>query len=164
MKVENEKGAAYIINPTYKNYAFFSDRIGHIRILLTFSRKYKDGSLKTMVCEVPEEYMNESYNLKDIQALYISNLDSYSVLLKNLPIKVDSYAGLGFSSTKDLEDATLNFQLMQAPGAISKAFVKFRFPPDFSRINELLITNKGINEQGSFYSTYSLSTPFKIKY
>jgi hypothetical protein len=91
-------------------------------------------------------------------------LDSYSILLKNLPVKVGSYAGVGFSSTKDLEDATLNFQLMQAPGAISKAFVKFRFPPDFSRINELLITNKGINEQGNFYSTYSLSTPVKIKH
>ena len=64
------------------------------------------------------------------------------VELDNVPVIVIENARSGFNSTKDLKDASLHFEISDSPGSINGPSLSFKFPPDFSRINNLVLTKE----------------------
>ncbi len=162
-KFNNDTGTFYLVHANYNRYDYYIERINFLKIVLTFSRYYKDGSLKTITGEVSQDYFKNQSNLKDFMLIYNKTKNYYYFVLENLPVKVTEYAGLGFNSTKDLQDATLQFQILQSPGSIITQSLKFKFPPEFSKIAKLIITTKGSNVQKDLYFNYSLTNPCKLK-
>jgi hypothetical protein len=131
------------INANYPDFENLLNLFTKFIIRFNFSQSPESRS-PMLNCEIPAEFLNKD-NFKNLQIIFHPDTNTYDFTLEDLPVKVSSELQIGSYSTHDLENKIFKLTVADSPGAIRRAQMVFKFPPDFSRINQIKDKGKGQN-------------------
>ena len=150
--------------PSKKSYLITSKNVNHKLLLKLFTDLsisfsfLKNGGNKQMAvnCAIIKDFLSNTSNFRNINFGFEPDNDYYFYTLEDLPVMVTSSLQVGAYSLQDVTNSKFNLVIENSPGFIKNSDIIFKFPPDFSRVNQ--IKNRG-TEHNLFtkYNTYTYS-------
>ena len=151
--------------PGKKNYLVTNKNINHkllmqlfsgLTIRFSFLKNSEQNNQLAINCEIIKDYLSNINNFKNVNFGFEPDNDYYIYTLEDLPVMVTTSLQTGAYSLQDISNTIFNLEIENSRAFIKNSDILFKFPPDFSRLNQ--IKNKG-PEHNIFtkYNTYTYS-------
>lgn len=147
---------SYLITNKNVNHKLLIKLFTDLSISFSFLKNGEQNKQMAINCEIIKEYLSNANNFRNINFGFEPGKDYFFYTLEDLPVMVTSSLQVGAYSLQDITNTTFSLVIENSPGIIKNSDIIFKFPPAFSRLNQ--IKNKGPEHNVlTKYNTYTYS-------